>query len=163
MKIINIHTRKIAQPKSEIAKFFKTLASENDMMLATNKWPPMKLDKGLQIGSRGGHGPIRYFVTEYQQDNFIKFQFDLKGFDGFHKLEISETDLGTTILAHTIDMETSGMASLKWIFAIRWLHDAYIEDAFDKVENYSLSHKKRSKWSWWVRILRKLMRPPKNK
>ena len=163
MKIINIHKREISQPKSEIAKLFKTLASENDMILATNKWSPMKLDKGLQVGSKGGHGPIKYFVSEYQEESFIRFQFDLKGFDGFHQLEISETEAGNTLLAHTIDMKTSGLATLKWTLAIRWLHDAYIEDAFDKVENYFNSEKKRSEWSLWVRILRKLMKPPKKK
>jgi hypothetical protein len=56
------------------------LATENDLMLATDKWPPMKLDKGFQVGSKGGHGPIRYFVTDYKKDNSITFQFDLNRF-----------------------------------------------------------------------------------
>ena len=71
MKVINIHNREIAQPKSELAKLFKTLASDNDLMLATDKWSPMKLNKGLQVGSKGGHGPIKYFVTAYQEDTSI--------------------------------------------------------------------------------------------
>jgi hypothetical protein len=54
-------------------------------------------------------------------------------------------------------MTTSGSATLKWALAIRWLHDAYIEDAFDKVENYFTKDKKISKWSWWVKTLRKIL------
>ncbi len=47
MKVINIHNRQINQPKTELAKLLKTLATDSDMMLATDKWSPMKLDKGL--------------------------------------------------------------------------------------------------------------------
>jgi hypothetical protein len=159
MKIINIHKRRINQPKAELDKLFKTLATDSDRMLATDKWPPMKLDKGLQVGSKGGHGPIRYFVTDYRPDNSITFQFDMKGFDGFHKFEFSETAQNQTELVHTIDMSASGAAAIKWVVAIRWLHDAYIEDAFDRVENHFTENKKSSDWSWWVKTLRKVMKP----
>jgi hypothetical protein len=161
VKVINIHKREISQPKSELANLFKTLATDNDMMIATDKWPPMKLDKGLQVGSKGGHGPIKYFVTDCRPGTSITFQFDLKGFDGFHKFEIAETGANKTQLIHIIDMTTSGLATLKWVLAIRWLHDAYIEDAFDKVENHFTNNKKRSEWTLWVKFLRKIMKPKK--
>jgi hypothetical protein len=161
MKVINIHKRQINQPKTELVRLLKTLATDNDMILATDKWPPMRLDKGLQVGSKGGHGHIKYFVTDYQPDNSITFQFNLKGFDGFHKFEFSENEPNKTQLTHIIDLTTSGTATLKWALAIRWLHDAYIEDAFDKVENHFTKDKKRSEWSWWVKRLRKIMKPKK--
>jgi hypothetical protein len=158
MKILNIHHRLIQQPKFEIAKLFGTLSSDNDLMLATNKWPRMRLDKGLVVGSKGGHGPIRYFVKEYQEGEFIKFQFDMPGFDGFHQFEIKEVENNQTNLTHIIDLTTSGMATIKWVFAIRWLHDAFIEDAFDRVENHFLKEKKHTKWNLWVVILRNIMK-----
>lgn len=161
MKVINIHKRLINQPKTELARLFKTLATDNDMVLAKDKWSPMKLDNGLQVGSKGGHGPIRYFVTDYQPDNSITFQFDLKGFDGFHKFVMEEIEPNKTLLTHIIDLTTSGSATLKWALAIRWLHDAYIEDAFDKVENHFTSEKRKSEWSLWVRFLRKIMKAKK--
>ncbi|MBL7887858.1 MAG: hypothetical protein JNJ52_14010 [Flavobacterium sp.] len=161
MKIINIHKREIDQPKEEIVKLFKTLASENDLMLATNKWSPMKLDNGLQIGSKGGHGPIKYHIVEYNPEESVIFKFDLKGFDGTHKFNIQEINQNKTELSHIIDMKTSGVSTIKWFFAIRWLHDAYIEDAFDKVENHFSTTKKRSEWSIWVKLLRKIMKPKK--
>ncbi len=163
MKILNIHKRVIQQPKIKLVNLFNTLATDNDMMLATDKWSPMKLDKGLQVGSKGGHGPIKYFVKEYEPDNSITFQFDLIGFDGFHKFELSELGNDKTELSHTIDMTTSGSATLKWTLAIRWLHDAYIEDAFDKVENHFSAAQKNNEWSWWVKTLRKIMKPKKTK
>ena len=161
MKVINFHKRELNQPKSEVAELFKTLATDNDLMLATDKWSPMKLDRGLQVGSKGGHGPIKYFVTEYQPEESITFQFDLTGFNGFHKFELKQLGADKTELSHIIDMTTTGSATMKWVFAIRWLHDAYIEDAFDKVENYFTIEKKKTKWIMWVKILRKIMKPKK--
>ena len=125
MKVINIHKRVITQPIHEIALLFKTLATDNDQMLATDKWPAMT------------------------------------GFNGYHKFELSALKPDGTELSHTIDMTTTGFASIKWLFAIRWLHDAYIEDAFDKVENHFTKDKKKSEWSWWVKTLRKIMKPKK--
>ncbi|MBX3255398.1 MAG: hypothetical protein KF862_14750 [Chitinophagaceae bacterium] len=161
MKVINIHKRTIQQPSSKIGELLNTLATDNDMMLATNKWSPMRLDRGLQVGSKGGHGPIKYFVTDYQPQKSVTFQFDLKGFYGFHKFELTKLDTDRTELSHIIDMTTKGSATIKWALAVRWLHDAYIEDAFDKVENHYTTDKKVSEWSLWVKILRKVMKPKK--
>ena len=41
-----------------------------------------------------------------------------------------------------------------WVFVIHWLHDALIEDAFDKVENYFIYDKKETKHNIWVKFLR---------
>jgi len=160
MRVINIHKRIINQPKVKIAELFKTLSSKDDMLLATKKWSPMILDKGLHVGSKGGHGPIRYTVREYVPDNSIEFDFTKpKGFNGYHKFDLSELNNSSTLIKHTIDMNTEGLATLKWVFAIRWLHDAYIEDAFDKVENHFTIDKKKSEWTIWVKFLRKVLKP----
>jgi hypothetical protein len=161
MKVINIHKRIIQQPASKIGALLDTLATDNDMMLATDKWPRMRLDKGLQVGSKGGHGPIKYFVTDYQPQKSITFQFDLAGFDGYHKFELTQLDIDKTEISHIIDMTTTGPATIQWVFAIRWLHDAFIEDAFDKVENHFTMGNKSSQWNGWVRILRRIMKPKK--
>jgi len=162
LQVINIHKREILQPLTEISKLFNTLASYNDMMLATDKWPRMTLDKGLRVGSKGGHGPIKYLVAEYQPEKSITFQFLLKGFNGFHRFDLKELATNKSELSHTIDMTTTGWATLKWTLTIRWLHDAFIEDAFDKVENHFTENKKISKWNLWVIILRKVMKPKRN-
>lgn len=162
MKIINIHKRIIDQPKSRILELFKTLSSENDRMLATDRWSPMILDKGLKVGSKGGHGPIGYFVRSYDPESFIEFKFTKPaGFNGIHKFEISDIGNNATEIKHTIDMDVSGKTILLWTVAIRWLHDAFIEDAFDKVENQFALTKKSNKWSLWVRFLRKILKPKK--
>lgn len=163
MEVTNIHKRVIACPAKKIGELLLTLASKNDGMLATDKWPAMKLDKGLQVGSRGGHGPIKYVVEAYTPEQQITFRFEMEGFDGTHKFEILEVDTNTTELSHIISMSTSGLATIKWIIAIRWLHDAFIEDAFDKVENKFTTITKTKKWNAWVKLLRKIMQPKRKK
>lgn len=158
MKVINIHKRTIHQSASKIGELLSTLASKNDMILATHKWPSMRLDKGLQVGSKGGHGPIKYVITDYQLKKSITFQFDMTGFNGFHKFELTELAADKTELSHRIEMTTTGFVAIKWALAIRWLHDAYIEDAFDKVENYFTTDNKNTEWSLCVKILRKVMK-----
>ena len=101
----------------------------------------------------------KIFCTEYQPEKSITFQFDLTGFNGFHRFDITELESNKTELSHIIDMTTTGSATLKWALAIRWLHDAYIEDAFDKVENHFTKDKKNTKWNLWVRTLRIIMKP----
>jgi hypothetical protein len=158
MKVLNIHKRVIHQPKDKIAELLDTLASKNDKMLATHKWPRMKLDKGLQVGSKGGHGPIRYSVQAYQQGKWIEFKFSKpEGFNGIHRFDFTALDAQRTEIKHTIDMNTSIKAAFIWSLAVRWLHDAYIEDAFDKIENQFSTVKNAYKWNIWVRFLRRVL------
>lgn len=158
MKVLNIHQREIQQPKGIIAELISTLSSKKDHVWPTEKWPAIILKNGLEKDSKGGHGPIRYFVKEYIADESIEFVF-LKptGFNGIHKFEISEIDKNTTLIKHTIKMEVSGKGLFLWFFAVRSLHDALLEDAFDKVENHFSSEKKKTHWNFWVRILRKTL------
>lgn len=52
-------------------------------------------------------------------------------------------------------MNTDGKATLIWTFAIRILHNALIEDGFDKLENNFSDKQKSTEWNFWVRFLRK--------
>lgn len=159
MKVINVHKRVIAQPIDKVVPLLNTLASKEDQIWPKEQWPGMRLDKGLTVGSRGGHGPIRYHIESYVPGESIQFRFERPhGFAGIHRLSISASDTSKTKLHHIIEMQTSGSGTLAWLLAIRWLHDALIEDAFDKVENHFSDTTVRTPWNWWVRTLRFLLR-----
>ena len=159
MEVINIHRRIINQPKETITPLLGTLASDKDQMLAIDKWPAMFLDRGLKVGSKGGHGTIRYTVIKYIPGECICFRFTRpKGFNGIHEFKISELTADQSEIKHEIHMKISGWAMVTWPLAIRWLHDAYIEDAFDRVENHFSSENKVSNWSYWVQFLRGLFK-----
>lgn len=51
-------------------------------------------------------------------------------------------------------MQTRFETSLLWIFIIHRLHEALIEDAFNKVENYFTEAKRETKYNLWVKLLR---------
>ena len=164
MKIINIHKRIINKPKSEVAEILKTLSTENDKIWPNENWPEMKFKDGIQIGAKGGHGPIRYYVEKYVPTKIIQFRFSKpNGFNGIHKFEIKELNKETTEIKHTIDMYTKGKGTIFWLFAIHSLHNALIEDGFDKLENNFSDNRKYTKWNIWVRFVRKQMKKRNNK
>lgn len=158
LKVLNIHIRILNQSKSRVSELLGTLSTENDQIWPKEKWPEMKFKEGMQIGAIGGHGPIRYAVEKYDLNSVIQFRF-LKplGFNGIHKFEIRELTKQQTEIKHTIAMETNGMGTLKWVLAIRPLHDALIEDGFDSLENKLTGSHKATGWNIWVRFVRKQM------
>jgi hypothetical protein len=164
LKVLNIHKRILNQPKSKITELIKTLSTENDGIWPKEKWPAMKFKNGIKVGAKGGHGPIRYSVEKYNPNEIIQFRFSKpNGFNGIHKFEINELSDEKTEIKHTIDMNTVGKGTLIWILAIRSLHNALIEDGFDKLENNLLENKKSTEWNYWVKFLRKRIAKRRNK
>ena len=159
MKVRNIHSRVISQPKANLKELFYTLASEEDRIWPVQKWPRMKFKEGLMEGAVGGHGPISYTIQQYIPGEFIRFNFlRPEGFDGFHQLELIELAPDQTEIKHSIEMNARGVGILSWSLGIRWLHDALIEDAFDQVENQFSEQKKTTEWNWWVKFLRYVLK-----
>jgi hypothetical protein len=118
----------------------------------------MVLDKPLGVGARGGHGPIRYVVEEYEPGRRVVFRFTRpKGFHGTHSFTLNATEDGCELL-HAIEMSVTGPALLTWPLVFRPLHDALLEDSLDKVE----SELSEGEWCWrdlalLVRLLRNLL------
>lgn len=159
MQVVNIHKRTINQPKAQVVALLKTLSTKNDKVWPKDRWPAMRFKNGLKVGEKGGHGIIGYVIETFEIEERIVFRFlKPKGFNGIHKFEIKAMDAKSTEIKHSIIMETEGLATFKWIFVIRWLHDALIENAFDTVENNFLETKKFTKWSFWVRIWRYILK-----
>lgn len=155
MKVINIHKRNIPQPKERVSQLFKTLATSKDLVWPYENWPAIRFKDGLKVGSKGGHGRIRYTIINYKAGETIKFKFSKpEGFIGTHELKIESIDTDETKISHKISTNTTLKATFLWIFVIRWLHDALIEDAFDKVENQFSVNKKQIKRNIWVKLLR---------
>ncbi|KJS02197.1 MAG: hypothetical protein VR65_05970 [Desulfobulbaceae bacterium BRH_c16a] len=159
MKTINIHKRTIGQSIGVISDILNTLSSNDDKLWPKEKWPPMIFRKGLTVGAIGGHGPIKYSINTYIPGSSIEFTFvKPDGFKGVHRFEVTEIENNKTELKHTIDMMLSRKGILTWHIAIRWLHDALIEDCFDKVENQFSTNIKETKWNFWVVFLRNRLR-----
>ena len=78
----------------------------------------------------------------------------LTDFRGRHYFEVLALG-GSVKLRHSIDVETSFRTWIYWKLFIERIHDALLEDAFDKAERSAgLDRPRRSRWSPVVRLLR---------
>ena len=152
LEVRNVHSRQLASnPKN--GQLIDQLSSSNDILWAHERWMPMEFPRGLHVGSRGGHGSIRYDIEAYTKGQSITFRFSApKGFDGWHKLTLDSNN----IMTHEINCQAIGNAMLLW-WLIRPIHDAVVEDGLDKAEAFAAAREvKPRQWSLWVRFLRKI-------
>lgn len=161
MKIFNRHDRIIPAEKDALGSILDSLSGPEDALWPREMWPPMVLDHGLKIGAAGGHGPVRYRVSDYITGRRAVFQFDraglLAGMDGRHYFEIVPRR-GHVIIRHDLEGDCDLGMWLKWTFFVRPLHNTVIEDAFDKVESrFSGTAVKRSQWGPYIRFLRRMI------
>ena len=156
MQVTNIHKRKLQQSIEKVSFLFNTLATDNDQIWPFENWPAIRFDNGVKVGSRGGHGIVRYTILSFKKGESITFKFSKPdGFIGNHTLSLKAISENETEIIHEIKMQTATLkASVLWVFVIRWLHDALIEEAFDKVENHFIEVKKIPKYNFWVQFLR---------
>jgi len=111
------------------------------------------------MNATGGHGPIGYTVKKMIPSELIEFEFTQPtGFHGIHKFEYKALSQNKTEVKHTIDINTNFLGTLQWISFVRVLHDALIEDAFDKIENKYSNTQKKTDWSLYVKFLRTLLK-----
>lgn len=159
MHVQNVHEREFDRSLASVGSLIDSLASSSDRLWPTDKWPPIRFDRALAVGARGGHGPIRYSIEEYQPGRRILFRFLAPhGFHGTHRYEAAE-QRGRVVLRHALEMDTTGVASLNWPLVFRPLHDALIEDSLDKAA-VSLGNApgNAARWSISVRVLRHALR-----
>jgi hypothetical protein len=139
MKVVNIHERTFASSPAAVGALLDSLASPDDRLWPKHLWPSMRFDRPLEVGARGGHGPIRYVVTDYEKGRSVTFRFENEGFDGTHRFDVVAESDGTR-LRHTIEMDAKGRGLVAWSVAIRYMHDACVEDLLDKAEKNLTGH-----------------------
>lgn len=154
MHVRNVHQRTLAASLDDVGALLDSLASADDRLWPRDRWPAMRFDRPLGVGAVGGHGPIRYVVDAYEPGRRVAFRFTAPpGFHGTHALHVEPEGDGSRI-SHVLEMRTSGPALLTWPLVFRHLHDALLEDAFDKAERSLGLPETNSRWSPYVRFLR---------
>lgn len=152
----NVHERHVRAPLEQVGALLETLGSDGDRLWPVRTWAPMVLDRGLDPGSRGGHHRIHYAVTAHEAGHRVAFAFDRStGLDGTHAFSLEARGVGSTVLRHELEGRTRGAMVLLWPLAVRWAHDALVEDAFDQAERaLGTGPERPARWSPWVRLLR---------
>ena len=157
----NIQRRSINAPAPVVGALLDRLATADDPLWPSNAWSPLRLDAGLTPGSRGGHGPIRYSVAGYEPGRRIQLDFDPRlGIVGHHELRVTPDGPQRCELTHTIVASTHGRMRLLWPLAVRWLHEALIQDLLDNAERLTTGQLRRpATWSLRVRVMRRAFAP----
>ncbi len=156
--IENVHARRLDAAPDEVGAVIDSLADGvDDRLWPSARWPAMRFDGPLAVGTRGGHGPIRYSVAEYERGRRVAFEFDPPtGLEGRHLFEVIESERGT-VLRHELIATPYGRMRFAWAPVFRPLHDALIEDSLDRAEASAIGKDwQPSRLSARVRMLRRL-------
>lgn len=153
MQIVNIHSRHLPASVQQVGQLIATAASKHDRIWPHENWPRMHLDRPIQAGAVGGHGPIAYRVSHYAPQERVRFEFT-QGSQGWHELTLQATDEHSCLLTHTIRTTPTWCFRIAWVLMIRHLHDALIEDLFDKLESQFRTLERPTRWNAYVRLIR---------
>lgn len=157
--IRNLHGREVAAPVDEVGLLIDSLASEKDLLWPSGAWPALRLDGDLRVGAAGGHGPVRYVVTQYEPGRRITFRFTRpRGFEGSHAFTASYRSSESTLLQHELVMKVHGTAVLTWPLFYRPLHNSLIEESLDRAEREcGIEPERPAHRTAWTRTLRRLL------
>jgi hypothetical protein len=132
----SVHSRDLPAGIERVGELMESLAGEHDQLWPTERWPttPIELDRGLELGSRGGHGVIHYSVAEHEPGRKVVFRFEPgSGLEGTHRLDIEPLSAEHTRLVHTLDAGLTGMLA-PLTPALLAMHDTLVEDLLDRAE-----------------------------
>ncbi|MET9468856.1 SRPBCC family protein [Streptomyces sp. NPDC006544] len=152
----NFQQRTIDAPATEVGALLDRLGTPQDRIWPAPAWPPLVLDTGLAVGSRGGHGRIAYSVAAYEPGRRVRFAFAPGlGMNGYHEFLVTPDGPTRCRISHTAAGRMEGKMRLMWPLAIRWLHEALLSDAFDNIQRAATGRAPHpARWSVWVRLVR---------
>jgi hypothetical protein len=157
--VVNVHERRIASSAEDVGTFLDRLGGSDDAWWPAG-WPPMVLESPLAVGVHGAHGPIRYLVTGYSPGESVEFTFDEGvGLRGTHRFDVIPHDATSCSVRHVVEGRTTGSMRLVWPLAMRWLHDAVLEDLLDQVASSAgVPPLRPARRNRWVRLIRRMTR-----
>jgi hypothetical protein len=152
------HERVIQATAEAVGGLIDSLSSRDDKLWPWENWPAQRFNGPLAVGARGGHGPIRYTVQDYQPGRLVRYHFaPPPGFSGWHGFEVREHERGA-VLQHVVHGQAGLRGWLRWQLVLRPLHDALIENALDKAETLAQDTPRQPRtWPLYVRLLRRLL------
>lgn len=165
MKVSNVHERVVPCSRQEAHEIVGTFGTLTDRMYPFDRWPNMYLEGApgpTAVGSVFNRGAARLVITQFENGERIRYSWRFlkpAGFDGSHTGTVEDLGDGRMMFRSVIDMRTrSTTATLLWLFVMRPLHDAVVQDSFDKLERELGRTPPPRAWSLWVRMLRRIKR-----
>ena len=164
--IRTLHERRLAAPADQVGKLLESLAGVDDRLWPVDRWPAMRFERPLdarvpadplRLGADGGHGLIRYQVSDHRPGRLVAFSFcPASGLIGGHRFEVVPDGPDASVLRHVLEARPVGKGRLSWPLLLRPLHDALIEEALDRAEAATGGRPRRRR-SLRVELLRALL------
>jgi hypothetical protein len=134
--IDNIHQRLLPAPAADVGRLLDRIGRPGDPLWPSPTWIPMRLDRPLAVGATGGHGPVRYHVSDYRPGRLVEFTFDPRiGLTGTHTFEVIDNGDDTCVLRHRLVATPAPRMRLLWPALIGACHDTVLEHLLDNAEH----------------------------
>lgn len=157
-RVRNVHARTVDVSASILHEWVSTLGTKDDMLWPAEQWFPMRLDRPVAAGGRGGHGPVRYRCSEHTPQR-TEFAFESvlgsHRWDGTHTFWIDDRG-SSSQLSHELTVTLPLRDRFSWAVLVGPLHDAVLEDLLYLAQSRSGISTEAPRWSLWVRLLRRL-------
>jgi hypothetical protein len=131
----NVHERRLPAPAGVVGALLDDLGSPRDRLWPGDRWPPMVLERPLEPGARGHHGPVRYELVEHRPRRLLHFRFRPSlGLDvvGMHAFEVVPDGADACVLRHRLELHRPSPALWAlWYAVIAPMHDAVVEELCD--------------------------------
>ena len=72
----SVHSRVTDGTMDDAKRLLDTLGGPGDRLWPNDRWLRLRLDDGIEVGSQGGHGPVRYRVDEVEPGRRVRFVFE---------------------------------------------------------------------------------------
>lgn len=160
--IVDIRSRQIVGTLEQASFLLQGFADDSPILWPINLWPRDKFDSPLQVGAIGGHGATKYVVVSYDPKKELVFKFiSPKGYIGMHGFTLETISIQGkqgVIITHVTKLLLKRYHLTMWYLAIKWVHEALIEDCFNNAELY-LTGKiiKKTQWKWRVYFWRHIL------
>ena len=152
----NVHERALGVPAERAGALIDGLGGSTDRLWPAPPWPAMRLDRPVAVGAPGGPRAIRYAVAAHEPRRRVEFVLDPRaGADGTHTFTVRPMGDDWCLLRHEMRIRLTGRLRLAWPLAVRWMHDALLEDLLDRAQDaVGDPPARRNRHSGWVRVLR---------
>src|SRR5207249_2135454 len=158
--IRNVHLRTLPVSADRVGPLLDRIAEPGNALWPADNWPPMIMDRPLGVGAEGGHGVNRYTCTSHQPGTRVEFTFTPSmPFIGTHAFDVLPSGPHACVLRHMVIATPRDLrARAQWSLAVRWAHDAVVEEIMDRAA-IAVGHPpaRPVRWSPYLRLVRRVL------